>query len=235
MRRKTSITQLVAIAIISLSACDTPTVPNVLSPASGDVIRPVLLTDAVPRAGELFPEYLTKTERGCSFPAISNPVILDEQSLDWYSSQLAAANEQPLQELAGVAPERLHVRFLWLRTFDNPIVVRIHEQEAGGAIIEAKRLSGAGGYEPGEIVDILQRNLTRSEFRRFNSLLSEGDLSNEPAANCDMGSDGAQWILEVVADGQYSYFERWTPQEGGVRDVALRMLDLTAWDIEPLY
>ncbi len=115
------------------------------------------------------------------------------------------------------------------------MVVRIDEQTNGGAVIEAKRLSGAGGYEPGEIAERLTRDLTEREFRKFKAAIERSGLAKEPAANCGAGLDGAQWILEVVADSEYSFFERWTPEDGAVRDVALTMLTLTGWDLEPLY
>ncbi len=115
------------------------------------------------------------------------------------------------------------------------MVVRIDEQANGGAVIEAKRLSGAGGYEPGEIAELMNRELTRMEFREFKAVFGRSRLAEEPTANCDMGADGAQWILEVVADGKYAFYERWTPEDEAVRDVALRMLTLTGWDLEPLY
>lgn len=161
--------------------------------------------------------------------------MLKEFSSDWYTSHLKAAGERSLPELAANAPQRLHVRFLWLRSFDHPVVVRIDEQANGGAVIEAKRLSGAGGYEPGEIEERLSRELIPTEFRELKAVLERSRLAKEPAANCDAGADGAQWILEVVAGGNYSFFERWTPEDGPVRDVALKMLTLTGWDLEPLY
>ncbi len=102
-------------------------------------------------------------------------------------------------------------------------------------MIDATRLSGAGGYEPSEIAEHLNRELSSSEFREFEALLDGSGLATEPAANCDMGVDGAAWIVEVVADGHYSFFERWSPEEGPVRDVAFQMLTLTGFDLDPVY
>ncbi|MEL7689113.1 hypothetical protein AAG591_00905 [Citromicrobium bathyomarinum] len=201
----------------------------------GAIVEPVALADASADAGKIFPAFLETTPRGCGFPAIKNPSLLDENSSDWYTSHLKAAKERPLPDLAAATPEQLHIRFLWLRSFDHPMVVRIDEQANGGAVIEAKRLSGEGGYEPGEIAEHLNRELTPTEFREFKALLGRSRLSNEPAAKCDAGMDGAQWILEVVAGGKYAFFERWTPEKGVVHDVALEMLTLTGWDLKPLY
>tara|TARA_B100000678_G_scaffold155273_1_gene129744 strand:+ start:731 stop:1420 length:690 start_codon:yes stop_codon:yes gene_type:complete len=201
----------------------------------GATVEPVALADASVAPGKIFPAFLETTPRGCGFPAIKNPSLLDENSSNWYTSHLKAADERPLPQLAAAGPEQLHVRFLWLRSFDHPMVVRIDEQANGGAVIEAKRLSGAGGYEPGEIAELMNRELTRMEFREFKAVFGRSRLAEEPTANCDMGADGAQWILEVVADGKYAFYERWTPEDEAVRDVALRMLTLTGWDLEPLY
>ena len=202
---------------------------------SGMVVAPVPLADAKVADGEYFPSYLGTTNKGCSYRGIKNPLILDEMSSDWYSSHLMFAGERPLTDLAMEAPQQINVRFVWLRSFDKPIIVRIQEQADGRAIIEAKRLSGDGGYEPGEVEERFIRDLTLAEFGAFKALLEGSALSTEPAANCDEGLDGARWVLEVIDEGQYSFFDRWTPEKGAVRDVGLAILKLSGFDLEPIY
>jgi hypothetical protein len=209
--------------------------PKLIDTDAGAVVDPVPLADATVADGEYFPSYLGTTEKGCSYRAIANPPILRRSASDWYSSHLKAAGERPLAELAAGAPRQLNVRFVWLRSFDKPVIVRIQEQPDGRARIEAKRLSGAGGYEPGEVEEHLLRDLTPAEFDGFKAMLKNAALARESAANCDAGIDGAQWVLEVIDGGKYSFFERWTPEQGAVRDVGLAMLRLTGFDLEPIY
>ena len=204
-------------------------------PYSGAVIPAVPFADTRVEDGAFFPSFLGMTDKACSYPAIANPPILDEFTSDWYSSHLKAAGEQPLTLLAADAPQQINVRFVWLRSFHKPIIVRIQEEPDGRARIEAKRLSGAGGYGPGEVEEHLLRDLTPDEFGAFASMLKDGALSTEAASNCDEGNDGAQWVLEVIDGGKYSFFERWTPEKGAVHDVGLAMLRLTDFDLEPIY
>jgi|GEM_PF-1352638 len=233
-----SLFALLFASVFLLTACnegDSAESPPFDADFRGATVEPVSLADASVAPGKIFPAFLETTPRGCGYRAIKNPPLLDENSSDWYTSHLKGAKERPLPELAAAAPQQLHIRFLWLRSFDHPMVVRIDERANGGAVIEAKRLSGEGGYEPDKIAEHLNRELTPAEFREFKAVLRRSRLTTEPAANCDQGSDGAQWILEVVAGGKYAFYERWTPEDGAVRDVALEMLTLTGWDLEPLY
>lgn len=228
-------TVLLACLLLAAACSDAPVPADPVDPYSGVVVPAVPLTDARVADGAFFPSYLGKTAKGCSYPAIANPPILGESSSDWYSSHLRAAGERPLTELAAEAPEQIAVRFVWLRSFEKPIIVRIEEQADGRARIEATRLSGAGGYEPGQVEEHLRRDLTSAEFDAFTAVLKNAALSTEAAANCDNGIDGAQWVLEVIDGDEYSFFERWTPEQGSVREVGLAMLRLTGFDLEPIY
>ncbi|VVS98063.1 hypothetical protein [Erythrobacter sp. EC-HK427] len=227
-------------ALLLLAACaetepDTVELDPFFPEDAGAIIAPVPLAEASELDGQLFPSYLLTTQSGCSYPAIDNPTILDEFSAEWYGSHLNAAGEPPLTELAAGSPERLHIRFIWLRTFDQPMIVRIHEDGPGQASIEAKRLSGAGGYEPGEFLRTLERELSSAEWEDLMAVIAENDLENEAAVSCNIGNDGAQWILEVVENGDYSFYERWTPETGNVRNLGLHLLQLTGWNLEPIY
>lgn len=208
-----------------------------LAPAFGEgqagaASRP--LAEAKVAPGAYFPDYLLTAARGCDGDFGDQPVLSDFTS-QWYSSQLKAAGERALVDVAAAAPGKIHVRFTWLRSFHRPVFVRIDEQPDGTARIEARLLSGAGGYEPGKIAKRVSRDLAASEWTAFKAELDRSDLPSEPPGNCDLGLDGAQWVLETVTDGRYAFFERWSPDDGAVRKVGLAMLKLTGFDLEPIY
>ncbi len=70
---------------------------------------------------------------------------------NWYGKHLAAMQEPALWEMAQ-SPDTHAYRFLWLRTFHQPIAVRLLVNRDGSGVLIAKRLDGMGGYEPGNLV-----------------------------------------------------------------------------------
>src|SRR5690606_36836312 len=101
---------------------------------------------------QIFPAQLSTKERGCSYPAIKNPPLLDDFRREWYSSQILAAGEPSMVSIAeGAAPEAKHLRFVWLRSFHAPAIIQVSVIPDGGATLTAELLHGAGGYELGKV------------------------------------------------------------------------------------
>ena len=76
------------------------------------------------------------------FPAtdsITGASPIDDFKEEWYSQHLIAMGEPLLPDGANEV-----YRFLWLRTFHNPIMIRLTYDPKGCDLI-AKRLDGAGG------------------------------------------------------------------------------------------
>jgi len=220
-------------AALLLSGCDSGWTPPFINGGS----RAIPLEWAQVDPGEQFPRILYRRSSQCSFKDIIPwQPILDEFRQEWFSSHLIAAGEQPLP--ASAASEEsapLTLRFLWLPTFDNPVVIRVQKQASGEARIVAKRLSGAGGYEPGAISDQLDRPLTSREWRRVERELATSRLLAQPAADCTLGFDGSEWIVEAVDKDGYRFIHRWSPQDGPVRAFGDLLLDLTGWQFENVY
>jgi hypothetical protein len=61
----------------------------------------------------------------------------------WYSAQLRALKEPSLFQLASNALSHSY-RFLWLRTFNHPIAIRVDIKPAGTGALTTKVTSGAG-------------------------------------------------------------------------------------------
>lgn len=161
----------------------------------------------------------------------------DQFKMDWYGKHLRAMNEVPLHFPDKMVPESY--RFLWLRTFNHPVAVRIWNTGTE-VFINVKELSGAGGYEPGRMILTEQRRLSQDEWDAFMRLLEYSCYWEQPTEDSeDAGFDGAQWILEGVRNGRYHVVDRWTPTSGSFREACLYMLKLSRLKIdkktEPLY
>jgi len=195
---------------------------------------------AAPRSGiEYFPAELNLPTIVCQFgnsEARKFPALSSFED-DWYSKHLHAADEPSLfeQSLTPKSNSGNSYRFTWLGTFHAPVMVRIDENARGQMFLTAKRLTGKGGYEPGRIDKIIQRQLTPAESARLRRALGSGDLAQLKPTPCDRGLDGAVWIVEVRTGETYYVVTRWSPQTGPVRNIGLSFLILTGWDNRPIY
>lgn len=124
----------------------------------------------------------------------------------WYSRLLIAAGEKPI-----ITPVQTPVyRFIWLRSFDHPVVIRIECPEK--CHLSAKMLSGSGGYDPGRVSRRRERTLSKEEKGRFMELLSRVNDYPGDKMNRVNGPDGAQWVFEEAGDADYEAIDVWSPE-----------------------
>ena len=149
---------------------------------------------------------------------------LDDFLVNWYSKHLKAMGEPSLLELAKT---RAHVyRFLWLRTFHNPVAVRLNVDDDGTSVLTVRVTNGKGGYAPGALVKNETRRLSKDYTQGFLEQVRELDYWKLPTneAGNSRGCDGAEWILEAVKDGRYKLVVRWSPEKGAVHTLGVAML-----------
>jgi hypothetical protein len=141
---------------------------------------------------------------------------------NWYSKHLIALEEPSfLQKSKDSSAESY--RFVWLRTFHHPIIVRIDVQANGSAELTTKVSNGAGGYEPGKLVENTSRPLTQRQTDKFLATIQRLQFWELPTHETPetVGCDGSQWIIEGIKDGKYHVVDRWTPTKGAVHDLGL--------------
>jgi hypothetical protein len=154
----------------------------------------------------------------------------------WYSGQLRALKEPSLWESFKTQKTQTY-RFLWLRTFNHPISVRLDINQDGTGLLTTKATSGQGGYRPGKLVMNKTRKLTKEQTDWFLDRIAELGFWGLPAFEKDreavgpngektveIGVDGAQWILEDIKDGKYQIADRWSPETGPVRTLGIIMV-----------
>jgi hypothetical protein len=148
----------------------------------------------------------------------------DQFLYEWYSKQLKALDEPSLWDLSKTQKEQSY-RFLWLRTFHHAVAIRIDVNADGTSRLTTKMTSGAGGYDPGHLVQNDTSTLTRERTDWFLRKIQENKFWElAPLDKSGIGLDGAQWIIEGVKDGNYRIVDRWSPQDGPVRVMGLLML-----------
>jgi hypothetical protein len=186
---------------------------------------------ATVQQGAFFPQRITT---GAGDPYRRSPV-LDEFERDYYSAALLDAGEPPLPEIASAAPANtLHLRFIWIPSFHNPVIVRVTSAPNGDRWLVAKRLPSLSGESPAR--GSIERLLTREEARLVNALVEDSGILLESGRDTRMsGIDGARWVLEAADGKHYHLINRWSPDEGPVRKVGTAMLKLTGWQFEAIY
>ncbi len=155
---------------------------------------------------------------------------------DWYSGQLRAAGEPSLLRRAH-AGRADSLRFLWLRSFDPAVIVRIDGLGSDRPRLIAVELDGLGGGEPGTVRRRVMRPLTQVEAVDLRRRLTvQNPLALPIGANpCDGGIDGSQWIIERAAGHRYKMVNAWSPERGPIHAAGIAMLRLTGWKFTAIY
>ncbi len=149
----------------------------------------------------------------------------------WASPHLVAMKEPSLFTPRANAT-REEYRFLWLRTFHKPIAIRIWA-DASAAQMRVVRLSGAGGYEPGQIESDTTLKVSSEDWKRFRGSVAKAQFWQTPTKepNEELGFDGSQWILEGRANDKYHVVDRWTPRSGAYFDCCRVLVTLAKVEI----
>jgi len=175
-------------------------------------------------AGQQDPDpELDQVGRDCALQSSLLPGSgLDPFSASWYSTQLRAAEESPI-EPTGREDAEVY-RLLVLPSFTSPIIVRI-ERVGKRITYTTKRLSGQGGYEPGEIDSQASGTVSRADWIEFKRLmiagefwtrLSHSEMQYLRRERCNQGDqsvcsvcfDGTRFVLEGTDESRYKVVDR---------------------------
>ena len=146
---------------------------------------------------------------------------------EWFSKHLRIMEEPSLT--CGSAPDEGAVyRFLWLRTFHNPIAVRVTVTRAV-VTIDATELDGAGGYDPGKMLKRASRKIPGPDSglieANFKELWAYTPPFDEP------GMDGSEWIFEARDHSRYKIVSVWSPTGGLPRRLGEYALSISGLDV----
>jgi hypothetical protein len=111
---------------------------------------------------------LTMAAQDSYFPngALSDDDRVGRFKVRWYSDQLRALNEPSLLDKAK-NPSLQSYRFVWLRTFNHPVAVRLDITSDGAGKLTVKIADGAGGYKPGKLIEDTSPSVTQEQVEKF--------------------------------------------------------------------
>ena len=155
-----------------------------------------------------------------------------------YSKHLRALREPSLWELSQKDPNAEVYRFLWLRSFHHPIVIRVVVHANGSGRINSRMTSGKGGAEPGGIRHYSTSWLRKARTQEWLASFESAGFWNQPTLLPDAKdmaqADGAEWIFEGVRNGKYHVIDRHSPAAGDpVRAIGILGLKLARFKIRP--
>lgn len=147
----------------------------------------------------------------------------------WYSKHLLAMNE-PILHLDTSNKEVY--RFTWLRTFHNPVSIRMEKNE-NEYLLYWKVCDGAGGYEPGNLTISKKKILDKSEWSSFVDIVNGIHFWKLETNQRLHDIDGSQWILEAKVKDKYHVVDRQSPKEGSeYYNVCNFLIELTSLTIK---
>ena len=178
---------------------------------------------------KLFPKVEMNWEQMNDSVTSATPKIytneIDSIHLTWFSRFLYDMKE-PL--LFNRQLNKQVFRFTWLRTFHNPVMVRI-EKGNNGVFLYWKVTDGKGGYDPGKIMVNEKRKIINPEWEQFISLVDSAKFWKMTRSGI-VGMDGSEWILEGIDPTRYYVTSAWSPNKTSsfykVGDFLLGLTDL---------
>jgi hypothetical protein len=138
------------------------------------------------------------------------------QGSSWYPYELRVLGEPSLYDLSA-NPSNESYRFLWLRTFDPPVAIRLDVNADGTGTVMTKIADGEAGYPTTitKVAEVDRHVLTREQVQAFAALVDKDGFwslaTDEPSATDKARTDGSEWILEAARGGSYNVVARWSP------------------------
>jgi hypothetical protein len=145
----------------------------------------------------------------------AEPASADLLTRTWYSKVLGAMQEPSLS--CGSSRNQTF-RFVLIPTFQAPAYVRVQLSSRGG-VVWSGVLSGAGGYDPGQVMHSTQRALLDAERHDLLQAITRANFWQAPTNEPTDGFDGTQWVLEGRSGAVYHVVQRWMPGAGPFRDL----------------
>jgi hypothetical protein len=153
-----------------------------------------------------------------------NSIGVDEFDATLITKHLISFNEKNLTEYKC---ECEIYRFLWLRSFHNPIVITITKTESNISL-QWKRTDGEGDFEPKNLVENRIIFLSIMQWSEFKEKLNNIVFWNNPTKfdeNIVRVLDGSYMIMEGIKNNQYHI------SEIDIYKISNYLIELTELDI----
>lgn len=156
------------------------------------------------------------------FPDPAGEPFFAKGKASYFTRYLSAMKEPSLQRDLAEGTKTVF-RFTYLRSFDDPITVRIWQK---GDVFEARavRLKMNREYRPLEIIHDRSFRIDPEKLEKIRSELEKKDFW-KPLTNDELmleGLDGSRWIFELHDNNGYKMIDVWSPGSTPLDDVLKR-------------
>lgn len=144
--------------------------------------------------------------------------LRERHLLGWYGGALSKLREPSLS--CGAPGEQY--RFTWLRSFHNPVAIRIFRDAVGWHLVAVE--SRADGL----VLRRIRKSIDEATFSaaRAAALVAAGVANTRDQP----GFDGARWLIEAVDENGWRLVDRWSPTSGPTRTAGEEFIRLSGWD-----
>ena len=147
----------------------------------------------------------------------------------WFSKQLTGLDEPKLYKDYNFET----YRFTWLRTFHNPISIRLEKRD-NEYLLFVKRANGAGGYSPGKLVQNDTIRITENQWDNVISKIYNLNFWEIPTVEKSnlIVMDGAEWIFEARKNDKYNMVYRQSGKGTEIKELCMMLYDLSGLKIK---
>ena len=151
---------------------------------------------------------------------------------DWYAATLRSMDQGPIYGTNDTNDEQTY-RFLWLRSFHDPITLKLSIFASGDALLTVNVLQNPGIEEWQDKLWVQEIQIEREMVASFLNTLDEINYWNLPSADADksMQHDGAQWILEGKDGDKYHVVDRWSIGEDEIKMACLKLIEFSGLEL----
>ena len=124
----------------------------------------------------------------------------------WAAEALFSLKEPVLNTYLG---EGEFIRFVWLRAFENPVVIRVNKfNDTIYASIKELAIKSTESKATRIMKDTVI-TLGKSKWNELVTPINQSGFWNASYSDTSFGKDGATWFLECRLNNQYKVIQRW--------------------------
>jgi hypothetical protein len=127
--------------------------------------------------------------------------------LDGLRGEICEMGEEPLP----ASPAEDAYRFLWLRSRQGPVFVRVEKLQGGSTLVAAEL------DLTGKVLRRARRPLESGEWAALQAAVDATSFWNLSTDDELGAADGAMWTLEGKRGGEYHNASQWSPERGPFR------------------